>query len=173
MAGLIVTCARHFEPDACDEIEKILADLGDESAYARATSMSGIITVETSLDPENAINDVRALIDDEPWVVRYLMRLIPITKWIESKQDQIVSNVLKMSKELLPENISYRITIEKRNSGLSSRDLIEAIAEKIPNKVSLEKADFIVLIQILGAHTGIAVMRAPAILSVGRQKRLD
>ena len=77
MAGLIVTCARHFEPDACDEIEKILADLGDESAYARATSMSGIITVETSLDPENAINDVRALIDDEPWVVRYLMRLIP------------------------------------------------------------------------------------------------
>ena len=33
MAGLIVTCARHFEPDACDEIEKILADLGDESAY--------------------------------------------------------------------------------------------------------------------------------------------
>ena len=29
-----------------------------------ATSMSGIITVETSLDPENAINDVRALIDD-------------------------------------------------------------------------------------------------------------
>ena len=93
MAGLIVTCARHFEPDACDEIEKILADLGDESAYAKATSMSGIITVETSLDPENAINDVRALIDDEPWVVRYLMRLIPITKWIESKQDQIVSNV--------------------------------------------------------------------------------
>ena len=48
MAGLIVTCARHFEPDACDEIEKILADLGDESAYAKATSMSGIITVETS-----------------------------------------------------------------------------------------------------------------------------
>ena len=92
MAGLIVTCARHFEPDACDEIEKILADLGDESAYAKATSMSGIITVETSLDPENAINDVRALIDDEPWVVRYLMRLIPITKWIESKQDQIVLN---------------------------------------------------------------------------------
>ena len=142
-------------------------------ATAKATSMSGIITVETSLDPENAINDVRALIDDEPWVVRYLMRLIPITKWIESKQDQIVSNVLKMSKEILPENTSYRITIEKRNSGLSSRDLIEAIAEKIPNKVSLEKADFIVLIQILGAHTGISVMRAPAILSVGRQKRLD
>ena len=46
MAGLIVTCARHFEPDACDEIEKILADLGDESAYAKATSMSGIITVQ-------------------------------------------------------------------------------------------------------------------------------
>ena len=99
--------------------EKILADLGDESAYAKATSMSGIITVETSLDPENAINDVRALIDDEPWVVRYLMRLIPITKWIESKQDQIVSNVLKMSKEILPENTSYRITIEKRNSGVN------------------------------------------------------
>ena len=131
------------------------------------------ITQSMEKTHENAINDVRALIDDEPWVVRYLMRLIPITKWIESKQDQIVSNVLKMSKEILPENTSYRITIEKRNSGLSSRDLIEAIAEKIPNKVSLEKADFIVLIQILGAHTGISVMRAPAILSVGRQKRLD
>ena len=68
MAGLIVTCARHFEPDACDEIEKILADLGDESAYAKATSMStsmsGIITVETSLDPENAINNLTPRLDD-------------------------------------------------------------------------------------------------------------
>ncbi len=173
MAGLIVTCARHFEPDACGEIEKILTNLGDESAFAKATSMSGIITVETSLDPENTINDVRALIDDEPWAVRYLMRLIPIAQWIESKQDQIVSNVLELSNDLLPENTSYRITIEKRNSGLSSRDLIDAIAEKIPNKVSLENADFIVLVQILGARTGISVMRAPAILSVGKQKRLD
>ena len=58
MAGLIVTCARHFEPDACDEIEKILADLGDESAYAKATSMSGIITVETSCD--GSLEDVLA-----------------------------------------------------------------------------------------------------------------
>ncbi len=173
MAGLIVTCARHFEPDACGEIEKILTNLGDESAFAKATSMSGIITVETSLDPENAINDIRALIDDEPWAVRYLMRLIPIAQWIESKHDQIVSNILELSNDLLPENTSYRITIEKRNSGLSSRDLIEAIAEKIPNKVSLENADFIVLVQILGARTGISVMRAPAILSVGKQKRLD
>ena len=173
MGGLIVTCARHFEPDACGEIENILADLGDECSSARATSMSGIITVETELDPENVVNRVQKIVDDEPWAVRYVMRLIPIMEWIESKQDQIVSDVLKMSKNLLPENTSYRITIEKRNSGLSSRDIITAIAEKIPNKVSLEKADFIVLVEILGARTGISVMRAPAILSVSRQKRLD
>ncbi|MDI1494992.1 MAG: RNA methyltransferase [Cenarchaeum symbiont of Oopsacas minuta] len=173
MGGLIVTCARHFEPDACDEIEKTLEQMGDKSAIAHTTSMSGIITVDTELDPQKIVENMRDLIDDEPWLVRYVMRVIPILQWIESNKDEIVSKVLQMSEKLLPNKLSYRITIEKRNSILSSRDLISAIAEKIPNKVSLENSEAIVLIQILGTRTGISVMRAPAILSVSRQKRLE
>ncbi len=66
---------------------------------------------------------------------------------------------------------TYRITVEKRNSNISSDEIISKIASNIQNKVSLEESDWIVLIEILGSEAGIAVLKAEDILSVQKTKR--
>ena len=68
---------------------------------------------------------------------------------------------------------SYRISIEKRNSEIKSNDLISEIAELIPNKVSLEQADWEIVIQIMGKTTGIGILPKNSIISVSKEKRLS
>ena len=66
---------------------------------------------------------------------------------------------------------TYRITVEKRHSEISTNEIITEIADKIKNKVSLEKFDWIVLIEILGKRTGIAILKEDNIISTQKVKR--
>jgi tRNA acetyltransferase TAN1 len=110
------------------------------------------------------------MIIDEPWSIRYCMRIIPIQKIIESKIEEIEKSIDDLSGQIL-DSETYRISIEKRNSNLSSQEIITKIANKIKNKVSLEFPDKIVLIEILGNKTGISILKKSDILSIEKTKR--
>ena len=66
---------------------------------------------------------------------------------------------------------TYRITVEKRHSVISTKEIIDAIADKIDNKVSLEKFDWIILIEIIGNKTGISILKENDVLSTQKLKR--
>ena len=167
---LIITCARHLEPETKDELNDILEDFGDSDAQISITSMSGILTAETKLDPIEIVRKIKEMILDEPWSIRYCLRIIPIQKIIESKMEEIEEAISSMSQEIL-DGETYRISIEKRNSDLSSKEIITKIADRIKNKVSLEFADKIILIEVLGNKTGISILKKSDILSIEKTKR--
>jgi tRNA acetyltransferase TAN1 len=98
------------------------------------------------------------------------MRAIPIFALTKTDPSEISSAAIKQAEKISPEQ-TYRITIEKRNSDVLSGDIITQIANKIPNKVSLEKYDWIILVEILGAITGVSVLRDEDVLSIQREKR--
>ena len=168
--NLIITCARHLEPETQEEITRILGELGDSEPKITISSMSGILTAETKLDPVKVVKKIKELILDEPWIVRYCLRIIPIHRVTETKIEEI-EEIISELVELIPEGDSYRISIEKRNSDISSQELITKIANKIKNKVSLENPDKIVQIEILGSKTGISILEKSDILSVEKTKR--
>jgi len=168
--NLIITCARHLEPETRDELNDILEDFGDSDAQISITSMSGILTAETKLDPIEIVRKIKEMVLDEPWSIRYCLRIIPIQKIIESKMEEIEEAISSMSQEIL-DGETYRISIEKRNSDLSSKEIITKIADKIKNKVSLEFADKIILIEILGNKTGISILKKSDVLSIEKTKR--
>ena len=168
--NLIITCARHLEPETKDELNDILEDFGDSDAQISITSMSGILTAETKLDPIEIVRKVKEMVLDEPWSIRYCLRIIPIQKIIESKMEEIEEAISSMSQEIL-DGETYRISIEKRNSDLSSKEIITKIADRIKNKVSLEFADKIILIEVLGNKTGISILKKSDILSIEKTKR--
>ena len=168
--NLIITCARHLEPETRDELNDILEDFGDSDAQISITSMSGILTAETKLDPIEIVRKIKEMILDEPWSIRYCLRIIPIQKIIESKMEEIEEAISSMSQEIL-DGETYRISIEKRNSDLSSKEIITKIADRIKNKVSLEFADKIILIEVLGNKTGISILKKSDILSIEKTKR--
>jgi tRNA acetyltransferase TAN1 len=168
--NLIITSSRHFESEAAEEISEILEGLGDSNAIVEISELSGILTATTSLDPFLVVKKIRAVILDEPWLIRYCHRVIPLHDTVYTNKEDIIKSVLNHVNVIQPLD-TYRITIEKRHSEISTSEIISDIAEKIQNKVSLEKFDWIVLIEILGKITGIAILKESDILSTQKVKR--
>ena len=168
--NLIVTCARNLEGEAEEEIMDILDELGDPDVKISVSNMSGIITVQTKLDPIEVVRKMKEILLDEPWSIRYCLRVIPIQKIVETNLEKIEECISSIS-DKIKDNESYRILIEKRNSDISSKEIITNIANQIKNKVSLDFPDKIILIEILGIVTGISLIKKSDILSLEKTKR--
>ena len=168
--NLIITCPRHFEEEASEEIKRILIELGDQEPKIIISSMPGILTGITSLNPIESIEKIREKILDEPWSIRYCLRIIPIQGVCKTSIKEIEDEILKKIGVIKSED-SYRITIEKRNSKVSSDEIISKVAKNISNKVSLDSPDWVILIEIIGDEAGVSVIRNNNILSVEKTKR--
>ena len=151
-------------------MKEIFDELGDDSPSFFSTGMSGILTVESKIDGFKVVKRIKEKIIDEPWSIRYIRRIIPIQKTTISNLDDISKESIKLA-SVMRDDETFRITIEKRNSNMSSREIITKIAKEIPNVVSLEQPSWIILIQILGDQAGISVLRKTDILSVENEKR--
>ena len=170
MMNLIITCARHLEEDTEEELRDILDELGDSEIEVSISDMSGILTAQTKLDPIEVVKKMKEILLDQPWSIRYCLRIIPIQKVIETKIEIIEKAISNISNQIL-DGETYRILIEKRNSDISSKEIITKIAHEIKNKVSLDFPDKIILIEILGGMTGISILKETDILSIEKTKR--
>ena len=170
MMNLIITCARHLEEETEEELRDILDELGDSEIEVSISDMSGILTAQTKLDPIEVVKKMKEMLLDQPWSIRYCLRIIPIQKVIETKIEVIEMEISNISNQIL-DGETYRILIEKRNSDISSKEIITKIAHEIKNKVSLDFPDKIILIEILGGMTGISILKEADILSIEKTKR--
>jgi len=170
--NLIITCQRNLEDPTILEAQNMLERFGDSDAIVEKTVFSGIIQVQTSLDNIKVIDNFREIIDDEPWLIKYCSRIIPIQKECESKLEKITNTAVKLS-HIMKNNETYRITIEKRHSSLHTKEIISNIANSISNNVSLENSDWEIIVQILRDKTGISIIPRNTILSVNKQKRVE
>ena len=168
--NLIVTCPRNLELEAESEIKKILNELDDQEPEIFQTDMRGILMVNTILEPLKIIDWVKNKINDEPWFFRYCLRIIPVQKTTDTDIDKIKQNVMNL-KSIIQENDSYRITVEKRNSNMPSSQIINEIAKIIPNKVSLDEPDWVILVEIFGEKTCISILKNDSIFSLEKSKR--
>jgi len=170
--NLIITCQRNLEEPTILEIQNILERFGDADAIIEKTIFSGIIQIETKLDSMNVLDGFKDLIEEEPWLIKYCSRIIPIQEECESKLEHITDKVNSLS-SIIKKNETYRITVEKRQSSLHAKDIISKIADSLSNKVSLENSDWEIIIQVLRDRTGISIIPPNSILSVHKQKRID
>ena len=170
MMNLIITCARHLEEETEEELRDILDELGDSEIEVSISDMSGILTAQTKLEPIEVVKKMKEILLDQPWSIRYCLRIIPIQKVIETKIELIERAISNISNQIL-DGETYRILIEKRNSDISSKEIITKIAHEIKNKVSLDFPDKIILIEILGGMTGISILKEADILSIEKTKR--
>lgn len=168
--NLIITCPRHFENETLDEIKGILNEMGDRDPDISITEMPGILTISTKINELEVTKKIQEKILDEPWSIRYCLRIIPIQSTVNTNQDDIRKEIEKLI-GVIKSGETYRITIEKRNFEGSKNEIIKEIAGNLPNKVSLEDPDWIILIEIIGITTGLSVLRKDSIVSVEKMKR--
>jgi len=167
--NLIVTTSRGYENDACSEVWFLLGEIGDKDSTVESSGISGLVLAKTALDPLEAIKGLREMLKEQPLEFRYSLRFIPVEIVVPTGLAEIRQATLKLSSGIL-ENETFRVTVEKRHTGLSRNELIKAVAEDIDRKVDLHNPDKIVLIEILGGTTGISVIKQEDILSVAKQK---
>ena len=167
--NLLISTSRGNENNACSEIWFLLGELGDRESLVDKTEVSGLIVAKTNLDPFKAVEGLRNLLKERPWEFRYVLKVLPIEIVVRTRIEEIKRAAAKLHHKIL-ENETFRVTVEKRHSNISTRDLIEAAVENLDRKVDLSNPDKIILIEVLGRLTGISVIKPNDILSVTKEK---
>ncbi len=167
--NLIVTTFRGQESVAVMELKDLLTGLGDPEPRVEMTKIAGLLTAYTSLDPFKVVERVAEISVKEPWRIGSLLRFIPVEEVVEARPEKIAEAVGRLASKI-PENETFRITVEKRHTSLSSKEIIEAAASKVDRKVNLGNPDWVVLIEVLGGVAGVSVLRPDQILSTTKQQ---
>jgi tRNA acetyltransferase TAN1 len=168
--NLIASTFKHREEDAQDELLEILGLLGDYESESQATDISGIVLGYTKLDPFKIVKALRELVKNEPWQIRYVLRLLPIEVVVYTESENIKNAAKKLALKIQSGN-TFRITVERRHTLINSSDIISTIAKEIDNKVDLENPDWVVLVQVVGRQTGISVIKPNQIFRSVVEKR--
>jgi tRNA acetyltransferase TAN1 len=156
---------------ACSELWMLLRAAGDETPTVFRTRVKGLIAAETSLEPVEAIRRIRGQLRERPEGFKNLLRVIPVETTVSTELDEIVKTASRLA-EKINEDESFRVTLEKRRTELRSREVIDAVAERIDRKVNLEEPDWVVLVEIVGTRTGVAVVPPEGILSIQKERAL-
>jgi len=154
---------------ACSELWMLLRAVGDEAPRIYRTRVKGLIAAETSLEPLEAIRRIRGELRERPESFKNLLRIIPVEATVPTEIGEIVETARGLA-EKIPGNESFRVTLEKRRTKLRSREVIDAVAERIDRKVNLGDPDWVVLVEIVGKRTGVAVVPRDGILSVQKER---
>jgi len=170
--NLLVSSARGNEQEANSELLYLIGELGDRSAETSYTPVSGLTVAKTSLDPLKVIQNLRLILKEKPWEFRYVLKVKPVQKVVPCEIEAIGKAVSERSREIR-DGETFRVSIEKRRSDVSSKEVIDAIAAKIPRKVDLRDPGKIVLVEIIGNVAGIAIIRPNGILGIEREKRVS
>lgn len=168
--NLLVSSARGNEREANDEIRYLLIELGDGSVRTDYAPVSGLTVAKTALDPVRVVAKFRSILKYRPWEFRYILKVKPVEKVIPCDISTIGAAVLDKASKVGKDE-TFRVSLEKRQSHVSSREIIDAVASKIPRKVDLRNPDKIVLIEVIGRVAGISVLSPGDILGIEKEKR--
>jgi tRNA acetyltransferase TAN1 len=148
-----------------------LEGLGDAEAEAEITNISGVMVAITKLDPFQVITRCKELVISEPWQFRHILRILPVEVVVPTDVRDIRNTAIKLAQSKLQPEDTFRVTVEKRHTDVSSRQIISAIADLINNKVSLENPSWIISVEVLGKSTGVSVLKPNQIFSSVLEKR--
>jgi tRNA acetyltransferase TAN1 len=167
--NLLITTSRGNEEDACSEIWYLLGEIGDSAAKVDKTGITGLVAAKTAFNPFEVVEKFREILKERPYEFRYTFRVIPIEKIVRTDLGEIERTATELASKI-KENESFRVTVEKRFTDTSTKDMIEAAAVNIERKVDLRNPDKVILVEVVGRLTGISIIKPEQILAVMKEK---
>jgi tRNA acetyltransferase TAN1 len=169
--NLLATTSRGNEGDVCSELWYLLGQIGDSASTIDKSGVAGLIAAKTALNPFEVIDNFRKILRKRPYEFRYTLRVIPIEKVVRTDLGEIQRVATALGSKI-GENESFRVTVEKRFTETSARDIVEAAAANIKRKVDLNEPNRILLVEVVGGLTGVSMIKPDDILSVVKEKML-
>jgi len=167
--NLLATADNFNRSQACSELWMLLRAVGDEAPEVDRSPVKGLITARTNLDPLEAIRRLREELLENSKHFKVLLRVMPIEARVPTTMEDIKEASRSLASKI-PEEETYRITVEKRRTELRSMEVIDAIAEGIERRVDLENPDWTLLVQILGRTTGVSMIPSDGLLNVQKER---
>ena len=156
---MLIGCPREREQAAKSEIQYFIGDLlRDQDLKIFSTSISGLLTCKTSLDPFDVVHDLRNFALENPYQFRFAIRFTPFDCCVETDLGRITEAARGLLKKI-PEDETFRVTVRRRHTDLENMDVVIAVANEIPRKVNLDLPDHTLLVEIVGDLTGLAVLK--------------
>ena len=168
--NLLISSSRGEEHDANSELRYLLRELGDPNAQTNYTPVSGLTVARTELEPVPLIRDLRSILRARPWEFRYVLKVKPVKSVVRCSVEEIVAAVVQQS-SIVKEGETFRVSLEKRRNHISSKEVIDAVASKVPRKVDLQNPGKLILVEIIGELAGVSVIEPTSILGVEKEKR--
>ncbi|MEJ5293490.1 MAG: THUMP domain-containing protein, partial [Candidatus Methanosuratincola sp.] len=164
--NIIVTTQRGNEKNCIRELVTIS---GETAMRFSRTGFPGLIKGEVPSDPVEFCRGLAAKLAEDPWRARFIQKVTPIQEVVKAEAQEIRAAVKRLS-GAIPEGASFRITVNKRGSEVSSHELIREVAREVERRVDLEKPDWIVEIEIIRDLAGVSVLRPSDIVSVTKMQ---
>lgn len=165
--GLLISTERKGEKSASSEIHFVLSNKLeiDESLFkVRLTRVSGLITValDESLDSHQLIRRMIALEQQEAYFM-HCLKIRPVDYVMDADIDQFVDHLRGQS---ISRTGSFRISVNKRHTPISSMDVISPVADLFPeNDVDLDEPDWEIWVEILADILGYAIIEPELVFS--------
>jgi len=170
--NMLASTVRGNERAMVNELLFLLRErLGDREAVAVKTGVRGVVVARTCLDPYVAVGKLRGLLRECPYEFRFALRIIPVERVVLSDLEAIRDVCWELASRI-GEGETYRITVEKRFTTLHASEIISVVAGGIRCKADMEKPDKVLLIEIMGAVTGVSLIESDGIISVMKEKML-
>jgi tRNA acetyltransferase TAN1 len=160
--NLVVSTGRDFETQAENELWFNLMALGDESPLIYNSGIQGLVLAKTTLPPRKLINYLNEIHrNKDKNYAQFLHKIYPVDAVVPTELEQMRIKAIELVKQSqLSQNPDsrFRITIRKRVCSLRTNEIIPAIADSIPNKVSLQDYDWNLQLEIIGDSTGMSIL---------------
>lgn len=164
--GLLISTSRNEERSASSEIHFILTnrlEMDDSLFKVHETRISGLITVsmDSSVDTHQVIRDLKELEKEEAYFM-HCLKIRPVDQVVAADIETVVQSIQVLD---IKREGSFRISVNKRHTPLTSMDLIKAIAVLFSNPVDLVDPQWEILIEIVADKLGYAIIEPDLLYS--------
>ncbi|MDH5401260.1 MAG: THUMP domain-containing protein [Candidatus Heimdallarchaeota archaeon] len=157
--GLLISCKKNFESAAASELSFAFTnnfEISKSNFKIKRLGISGLVNAKLNdeIDVIKLIHDIKSLENDKVFFV-HCLKFKPLQYIVDSNIDDIA----KCVENLIPFEGTYRISVNRRHTSITSKEIITKIANVVPNKVNLENYDFNIVIEIVAELTGISLLK--------------
>jgi tRNA acetyltransferase TAN1 len=167
--NLILTSQKGSEAKASAEFKEIALQHGLRKLHVEKSDFDGMLEVDIE-DPRGFVAFLRDFVRSEPFRVHFIQRVIPVDLVVDTTLEQIKLAAKHLGEQIGPEE-TFKIEIDERDSPYTRRELIDAIADVVDRKVSLESPDRVLQVEILGEYSALCLARPDEMISITKLKR--
>ncbi|GAF85300.1 unnamed protein product [marine sediment metagenome] len=143
----------------------LLREVGVTEIEKKPLLISGLVLIKLTKDPIAVVRDLRAILKDDPWRLKVVYKIKPLEILVDTRLDLLGEAVDEFVSRIQPDE-SFKIELRRRFHNIKSEVLIAELAQRFENPVDLENPKKILLVEVLGSNTGIAVCLPTDIISL-------